>query len=92
VNSCEQKGKKDGRFEVIVGKSMVSEGESKCFGLVNSYDTKPKRRVFEALKPQGMQRRFWRNLSKERGLSLFQLPPTRQALLPISAGSWPLGR
>jgi hypothetical protein len=55
VDSCEQKGKKDGRFEVIVGKSMTAEGESKCFGLVNSYDTKPKRRVFEALKSQGMQ-------------------------------------
>src|SRR5215813_9076951 len=49
------KGKKDGRFEVIIGKSMTAEGESKCFGLVNSYDTKPKRRVFEVLKSQGMQ-------------------------------------
>ena len=28
VNSCEQKGKKDGRFEVIVGKSVTAEGES----------------------------------------------------------------
>jgi len=55
VDSCEQKGKKGGRFEVIVGKSMTAEGESKCFGLVDSYDTKPKRRVFEALKSQGMQ-------------------------------------
>jgi hypothetical protein len=55
VDSCEQKGKKDGRFEVIIGKSITSEGESKCFGLVNSYDTKPKRRVFEVLKSQGMQ-------------------------------------
>jgi hypothetical protein len=49
------KGKKDGRFEGIVGKSMAAEGESKCFGLVNSYDMKPKRRVFEALKSQGMR-------------------------------------
>ena len=55
VDSCEQKGKKDGRFEVIVGKSMTAQGESKCFGLVNSYDTKPKRRVFEVLKSQGMR-------------------------------------
>src|SRR6266508_2197685 len=55
VDSCEQKGKKGGRFEVIVGKSVTAEGESKCFGLVNSYDTKPKRRVFEVLKSQGMQ-------------------------------------
>jgi hypothetical protein len=55
VDSCEQKGNKGGCFEVIVGKSVTAEGESKCFGLVNSYDTKPKRRVFEALKSQGMQ-------------------------------------
>jgi hypothetical protein len=34
---------------------MTAEGESKCFGLVNSFDTKPKRRVFEVLKSQGMQ-------------------------------------
>src|SRR5262249_6441953 len=26
VDSCEQKGKKDGRFEVIIGKSMTAEG------------------------------------------------------------------
>jgi hypothetical protein len=37
VNPCEQRRKKDGRFEVIVGKSMAAEGESKCFVLVNSY-------------------------------------------------------
>jgi hypothetical protein len=28
---------------------------SKCFGFVNRYDTKPKRRLFEMLKSQGMQ-------------------------------------
>lgn len=47
--------KRRANFEVIVGKSMTSEGESKCFGLVNSYDAKPKRRLFEVLKSQGMQ-------------------------------------
>src|SRR5215510_13917680 len=34
---------------------------------------------------------FWCNFSREGRLSLFQLLPTRQALLPIPAGSWPLG-
>jgi hypothetical protein len=39
-----------GWFEVIVGKSMSQDGESsKCFGFVNRYDTKPKRRLFEML-------------------------------------------
>jgi hypothetical protein len=42
-------------FEVITGKSIADDGSSKCFGLVNSYDEKPKRRVFEVLKSQGMQ-------------------------------------
>ena len=42
-------------FEIITGKSIADDGSSKCFGLVNSYDEKPKRRVFEVLKSQGMQ-------------------------------------
>jgi hypothetical protein len=42
-------------FEVIVGKSIPEEGAGKCFGLVQSYDDKPKRRIFEVLKSQGMQ-------------------------------------
>jgi len=42
-------------FEVIVGKSIPEEGASKCFGLVPSFDDKPKRRLFEVLKGQGMQ-------------------------------------
>lgn len=50
-------------FEMIVGKSMpisedgVSKNKEKikCFGFVNCYDKKPKRRLFEVLKGQGMQ-------------------------------------
>jgi hypothetical protein len=42
-------------FEVIVGKSMSEEGPSRCFGFVQKYDLKPKRRLFELLKGQGMQ-------------------------------------
>ena len=42
-------------FELIVGKSMPEEGGSKCFGFVQAYDEKPKRRLFEVLKSQGMQ-------------------------------------
>ena len=47
--------RKTGNFEVIVGKSMPQTGPNKRFGFVNSYDTKPKRRLFELLKSQGMQ-------------------------------------
>ena len=42
-------------FEVIVGKSITDAGDVKCFGGVTSYDQKPKRRLFEVLKSQGMQ-------------------------------------
>jgi hypothetical protein len=50
-------------FEVIVGKSILAfkrdEEEdipsSKCFGFVQTLDTKPKRRLFELLQSQGHQ-------------------------------------
>jgi len=54
---------KQGWFEVIAGKSVVSfrrkeEGEvssAQCFGFVQTYDEKPRRRLWESLKSQGMQ-------------------------------------
>lgn len=54
---------KQGWFEVIAGKSVVAfrreeEGETpsaKCFGFVQTYDEKPRRRLWELLKSQGMQ-------------------------------------
>jgi hypothetical protein len=51
-------------FEVIAGKSILAfrrddpealPPSSKCFALVASVDTKPKRRLFELLRSQGMQ-------------------------------------
>jgi hypothetical protein len=42
-------------FEVIVGKSVPTDRTAKCFGFVQNYDTKPKRRLFELLTSQGMQ-------------------------------------
>jgi hypothetical protein len=55
VHSSQQRSKRDGWFEVIAGKSMPTDGPSRCFGFVQTYDTKPKRRLFEVLKSQGMQ-------------------------------------
>jgi hypothetical protein len=46
---------KQKQFEVIVGKSLAEDGPSRCFGFVQTYDEKPKRRLFELLKSQGMQ-------------------------------------
>jgi hypothetical protein len=49
-------------FEVIVGKSILALRRaeedipsSKCFGFVQTLDTKPKRRLFEVLQAQGHQ-------------------------------------
>lgn len=46
---------KAGWFELIVGKSVPTDGDAKCFGFVTSYDIKPKRRLAELLKAQGLQ-------------------------------------
>src|SRR5712692_915555 len=53
ARSSEQR--KDGSFEVIVGKSTTAEGTTTRFGLVSGYDIKPRRRLFEVLQSQGMQ-------------------------------------
>jgi hypothetical protein len=50
-----QRSRKHGWFEVIAGKSVTDDGASKRFAFVHNYDEKPKRRVFEVLKSQGMQ-------------------------------------
>jgi hypothetical protein len=56
--------RKQGCFEVIAGKSLLAfkrdqEGEpelsTRCFAWVQTYDGKPKRRLFELLQAQGMQ-------------------------------------
>ena len=54
---------KQGFFEVIAGRSVVAfrrrEEEaippSKCFAFVQTYDEKPRRRLWELMKSQGMQ-------------------------------------
>ena len=54
---------KEGCFEVIAGRSVVAfrraESEQvppvKCFGFVQTYDEKPRRRLWELMKSQGMQ-------------------------------------
>lgn len=34
---------------------MPADGSPKCFGFVKAYDRRPKRRLFEVLRAQGMQ-------------------------------------
>ena len=40
---------------MIAGKSIPAEGGAKCFGFVQKVDAKPRRRVFEVLRSQGLQ-------------------------------------
>jgi hypothetical protein len=54
VHSSQQRSRTDGWFEVIAGKAIPADGRPACFGYVQTYDTKPKRRLFEVLKAQGM--------------------------------------
>jgi hypothetical protein len=54
---------KEGFFEVIAGRSVVAfrreakdeVPEAKCFGYVQTYDHKPRRRLWELMKSQGLQ-------------------------------------
>ena len=55
VHSSAQQSRRDGWFEVIAGKAMPANGRATCFGYVQTYDTKPKRRLFEVLASHGMQ-------------------------------------
>ena len=55
VHSSQQQSRADGWFEVIAGKAIPADGRPACFGYVQTYDTKPRRRLFELLKAQGMQ-------------------------------------
>lgn len=46
---------KKGCFEVITGQSIPAAGAAKCFGFMQKFGTKPRRRVFEVLRSQGLQ-------------------------------------
>jgi hypothetical protein len=54
VHRCEQPNRQEGWFEVIVGKSITADGDAKCVAFVHKRDSKPKRRIFELLKSQGV--------------------------------------
>lgn len=55
IHAREGKNRKAGWFEAIVGKSVQEDKEAKRFSFVVDYDRKPKRRLYEVLKNQGLQ-------------------------------------
>ena len=46
---------RQGHFEVVVGQSIAKDRDNRYFGLVQSFDEKPKRRLHEILREQGLQ-------------------------------------
>ena len=54
VHACNRKGP-ESWFEVMVGKSIPTTGQPKCFGFVSRLDAKPKRRLHDLLASQGLQ-------------------------------------
>ncbi len=56
VHSSRQTSRKDGWFEAVTGTSTpAGGGPAKTFAWVQTYDEKPKRRLYELLRSQGMQ-------------------------------------
>ncbi|MGC8627413.1 MAG: hypothetical protein ACP5VR_07645 [Acidimicrobiales bacterium] len=55
VHSSAQGSRRDGWFEVITGKAVPGEGKVLTFGFVQTYDQKPRRRLYGLLTAQGLQ-------------------------------------
>ena len=54
VHAREGSNRKAGWFEVMVGKSIPGTGDAKCFAMVQSLDTRPRRRLDAVLNEQGL--------------------------------------
>ena len=56
VRACEpDRMRREANFEVVVGQSIAEDRDSRYFGLVQSFDDKPKRRLHDVLREQGLQ-------------------------------------
>ncbi len=74
VHACHPRSRTEGWFEVIVGKSQPDEGAAKRFAYVATYDAKPKRRLFETLKSQGLQMNQQVTFLTDDGDTMRELP------------------
>jgi hypothetical protein len=74
VHAQEQPSRNEGWFEVMVGKSMPVEGPSQCLAFVQTYDQKPKRRLFELLKSQNRQMNQTITFLTDGGEDIRELP------------------
>lgn len=74
VHARDEHSRKAWWFEVIAGKSIPAEGTAKCSGFIHTYDTKPKRRLFEVLRSQGMQENQQVTYLSDGGDTVRELP------------------
>ena len=65
---------KQRHFEVIVGKSVPPDQLAKCFGFVQSYDTKAQRRLGTVLQSQGVQNTQLLTFLSDGGETVRNLP------------------
>jgi hypothetical protein len=54
IHAREGNNRKAGWFEAIVGKSLQADEKTKRFGYITNYEQKPKRKLYEMLKKQGL--------------------------------------
>jgi hypothetical protein len=76
VHAHEQPSRREGWFEAIAGKAIPAENDrsAKCFAFVQTYDTKPKRRLYELLAAQGMQANQQITFLTDGGADVRELP------------------
>ena len=74
IRGRERRPSGTGCFEVIAGKSIPEEGRAKVFAGVGQIDTKPKRRLHDVLKSQGVLPRQHVTFLSDDGDNVRQLP------------------
>ena len=75
VHSSHQTPRKDGWFEAVTGTNTPADGPAKAFAYVQTYNAKPKRRLYELLRSQGMQDNQQVVFLTDGGEDVRHLPP-----------------
>jgi hypothetical protein len=81
VHGRSSQSRTEGSLEGIAGKVLKEDGDPTCFAFVPNVDTKPKRRLFEVLKSQGLQMNQRVEFLTDGGDTVRELP---QFLVPES--------
>jgi hypothetical protein len=74
VHAREQPSRREGWFEAIAGKSIPTDAPAKCFAYVQTYDDKPKRRLYELLTARGIQANQQITFLTDGGADIREIP------------------